>query len=107
MNSKNLFLKKGITLASLAKNIKTNTIYLSETIKTHKGKNFATYLNDLRINFALNRLIKDKKFQAYKVPVIAEELDYNNAEAFSLAFKKKMGTSLSIDTKEIEKSFNT
>ncbi|QPQ53876.1 helix-turn-helix domain-containing protein [Chryseobacterium indologenes] len=71
--------------------MKTNTNYLSETINTHKGKNFATYLNDLRIDFALNRLIKDKKFRAYKVPVIAEELGYNNAQAFSLAFKKKNG----------------
>ncbi|WP_221408189.1 helix-turn-helix domain-containing protein [Chryseobacterium lactis] len=99
--SRELFLKKGITLASLAKNIKTNTAYLSEIINTHKGKNFATYLNDLRIDFALNRLVKDKKFRSYKVAVIAEELGYNNEQAFSLAFKKKTGTTLSMYIKEI------
>ncbi|AZB24679.1 helix-turn-helix domain-containing protein [Chryseobacterium bernardetii] len=100
--SKELFLKKGITLASLAKNIKTNTAYLSEIINTHKGKNFAAYLNDLRIDFALNRLVKDKKFRSYKLSVIAEELGYNNEQAFSLAFKKKTGTTLSMYIKEID-----
>nr|WP_315032754.1 helix-turn-helix transcriptional regulator [uncultured Chryseobacterium sp.] len=100
--SKELFLKKGITLASLAKNIKTNTAYLSEIINTHKGKNFATYLNDLRIDFALNRLVKDKKFRSYKIAVIAEELGYNNEQAFSLAFKKKTGTTVSTYIKEID-----
>ncbi len=100
--SKELFLKKGITLASLAKNIKTNTAYLSEIINTHKGKNFAAYLNDLRIDFALSRLVKDKKFRSYKLSVIAEELGYNNEQAFSLAFKKKTGTTLSMYIKEID-----
>lgn len=104
--SKELFLKKGITLASLAKNIKTNTAYLSEIINTHKGKNFAAYLNDLRIDFALNRLVKDKKFRSYKLSVIAEELGYNNEQAFSLAFKKKTGTTLSMYIKEIDNTNN-
>ncbi|MCF2220964.1 helix-turn-helix domain-containing protein [Chryseobacterium sp. PS-8] len=104
--SNNLFLKKGITLVSLAKGMKTNTTYLSEIINTHKGKNFARYLNDLRIEYALNKLIMDKRFRSYKLSVIAEELGYNNEQAFSLAFKKKTGTSLSIYLKEIEKANN-
>ncbi|MDR6545834.1 AraC-like DNA-binding protein [Chryseobacterium rhizosphaerae] len=101
--TKELFLKKGITSASLAKSIKTNTTYLSEVINTQKGKNFATYLNDLRINYALNRLVKDRRFRSYKLSVISDELGYNNEQAFSLAFKKKTGTTLSIYLKEIEK----
>lgn len=103
--AKELFLKKGITLSSLAKNMKTNTAYLSEIINTHKGKNFATYLNDLRINYALNKLLTDKRFRSYKLSVIAEEIGYNNEQAFSLAFKKKTGTTLSIYIKEIEKTY--
>ncbi|HBV16459.1 MAG TPA: hypothetical protein DEB71_14135 [Chryseobacterium carnipullorum] len=100
--TKELFLKKGITSASLAKSIKTNTTYLSEVINSQKGKNFATYLNDLRISYALNRLVKDRKFRSYKLSVISDELGYNNEQAFSLAFKKKTGTTLSIYIKEIE-----
>lgn len=100
--SKDQFLNKGITLGSLAKKIKTNSKYLSEIINTYKGKNFATYLNDLRIDYAINRLANDKKFRSYKIPFIAEELGYNNEQAFTLAFKKRTGTPLSIYLKEIE-----
>ncbi|MDF2933807.1 MAG: hypothetical protein K0R36_3138 [Chryseobacterium sp.] len=101
--TKEHFLKKGITLTTLAKKIKTNSNYLSEIINTYKEKNFNTYLNDLRIEYALNRLAKDKKFRSYKIPFIAEELGYNNEQAFTLAFKKRTGTPLSIYLKEIEK----
>ncbi|WP_295202953.1 helix-turn-helix domain-containing protein [uncultured Chryseobacterium sp.] len=96
------FINTGITLGSLAKKIKTNSKYLSEIINTSKGKNFAGYLNDLRIDYAINRLATDRKFRAYKIPFIAEELGYNNEQAFTLAFKKRTGTTLSIYLKEIE-----
>lgn len=102
--TKEQFLKKGITLSSLAKTIKTNSAYLSDVINTYKEKNFASYLNDLRINYALKRLVHDKKFRSYKLSVISEELGYNNEQAFSIAFKKKTGTTLSIYIKEVEKS---
>ena len=100
--TKEHFLKKGITLTTLAKRIKTNSNYLSEIINTHKEKNFNVYLNDLRIDYAISRLAKDKKFRSYKIPFIAEELGYNNEQAFTLAFKKRTGTPLSIYLKEIE-----
>jgi YesN/AraC family two-component response regulator len=84
--------------------VKTNTTYLSEIINSYKGKNFAAYLNELRINYALNKLVIDKRFRSYKLSVIAEELGYNNEQAFSIAFKKKTGTPLSTYIKEIEKA---
>ncbi|MDQ0784484.1 AraC family transcriptional regulator [Chryseobacterium sp. W4I1] len=102
--TKEHFLNKGITLGSLAKKIKTNSKYLSEIINTQKRKNFAGYLNDLRIDYAIARLAKDKKFRSYKFPVIAEELGYNNEQAFTLAFKKRTGIPLSFYLREIEKS---
>lgn len=97
------FLNTGITLGSLAKKIRTNSKYLSEIINTYKGKNFAGYLNDLRIDYAIKRLAEDKKFRSYKISSIAEELGYNTEQAFTLAFKKRTGTPLSIYLKEIEK----
>ncbi|MBK1896142.1 helix-turn-helix domain-containing protein [Chryseobacterium paridis] len=100
--NKKLFLKKGITLSSLAKSINTNTTYLSDIINNTKAKNFTTYINDLRIDYALERLVEDKKFRSYKLPIIAEELGYNNVQAFSVVFKKKTGTTPSIYIKEIE-----
>lgn len=100
--AKEHFLQKGITLGSVAKKIKTNPRYLSEVINIYKGKNFATYINDLRIDQAINRLATDKKFRSYKISVIAEELGYNNEQAFTLAFKRRTGTPLGIYLKEIE-----
>jgi YesN/AraC family two-component response regulator len=97
------FLKKGITLSSLAQSINTNTAYLSEVINSYKEKNFIAYLNDLRIDYALERLKEDKRFRSYKLAVIADELGYNNAQAFTAAFKKKTQTTLSTYIKEIEK----
>ena len=102
--TKEMFIQKGTTLNSVAKKAKTNTRYLSEVINIYKGKNFATYLNDLRIEYAINKLATDKKFRAYKIPFIAEELGYNNEQAFVLAFKKKTGTTLSVYLREIEKA---
>lgn len=104
--AKEQFINKGITLGSLAKKVKTNSKYLSEIINTHKGKNFAAYLNDLRIDYAINKLAKDKKFRSYKLPFIAEELGYNNEQAFTLAFKKRTGTPLTIYLKEIAQAEN-
>ncbi|NML58271.1 helix-turn-helix domain-containing protein [Chryseobacterium cheonjiense] len=97
------FLNKGITLGSLAKKIKTNSKYLSEIINTCKGKNFAAYLNDLRIDYAINRLAEDKKFRSYKISSIADDLGYNTEQSFTMAFKKRTGTPLSIYLKEIER----
>ncbi|ANF50072.1 hypothetical protein A0O34_05910 [Chryseobacterium glaciei] len=102
--AKELFVQKGTTLSSVAKKVKTNSRYLSEIINIYKGKNFATYLNDLRIDYAITRLANDRKFRSYKIPFIAEELGYNNDQAFALAFKKRTGTTLSIYLKEIEKT---
>ncbi|KFF75333.1 hypothetical protein HX13_03680 [Chryseobacterium sp. P1-3] len=103
---KEQFLTKGITLSSLAKKLKTNSKYLSEVINTYKEKNFAAYLNDLRIDYAISRLATDRKFRSYKIPFIAEELGYNNEQAFTMAFKRRTGTPLSIYLKEIEKLAN-
>lgn len=97
------FLNKGITLGNLAKKIKTNSKYLSEIINTYKGRNFASYLNDLRINHAIKRLAEDKKFRSYKISSIADELGYNTEQSFTMAFKKRTGTPLSIYLKEIER----
>jgi AraC-like DNA-binding protein len=105
--SKEQYLKTGITLGKLAKNINTNTSYLSEVINVYKVKNFTSYINDLRIDYALNRLVHDKKFRSYKLPAIAEELGYNSVQSFHIAFKKKTGTTPSIYIKEIEKSLKS
>lgn len=96
------FLEKGITLNILSKTLNTNSTYLSDVINTHKQKNFASYLNELRINYAIKQLAENKKLRSYKISSIAEELGYNNEQAFTIAFKRKTGTTVSTYIKEID-----
>ncbi|MFP3835477.1 helix-turn-helix domain-containing protein [Chryseobacterium sp. SIMBA_028] len=98
---KKLFLEKGITLSSLAKEINTNRSYLSIAVNSHKAKNFTAYLNDLRVNYAIAQITEDSKLRSYKISGIADELGYNNEQAFCIAFKKKTGTTVSAFIKEI------
>lgn len=98
------YLKKGITLSSLAKSLKTNSSYLSEVVNTYKEKNLNSYLNDLRINYSIKQLATDKKLRSLKIAFIAEELGYNNEQAFTKAFKKKTGITVSTYIQEINKS---
>ncbi|PQA94968.1 Helix-turn-helix domain-containing protein [Chryseobacterium piscicola] len=100
---KEQYLKKGITVENLAKKFNTNSTYLSKVVNIYKEKSFPSYLNDLRIDYALIRLLNDKKFRSYNFSVIASELGYNNEQAFAKAFKKRTGTTLTTYLKEIDK----
>ena len=99
--SKN-FLKEKYTLNSLAKELNTNSTYLSKIINETKQINFANYLNDLKIESAIDRLTKEKKFRAYTIKTIANEVGFNTAQSFSLAFYKKTGIYPSYFIKRIE-----
>lgn len=96
-----LFLKKNISTTSLAKDIKTNTKYLSKVINHHKHKNFANYINDLRIEYAITQLKKNKALKNYTIQAIAEEMGFNTAESFSSAFKKSTGIKTSYFIKKL------
>lgn len=51
-----IYLECHITLMSMAKNIETNSTYLSKVINTIKHKSFTNYINDLRIEHAVEQL---------------------------------------------------
>ncbi|AXT50167.1 helix-turn-helix domain-containing protein [Aquimarina sp. BL5] len=88
---KNQFSKKHYTLNSLAKELNTNSAYLSKIINVYKNVNFATYLNNLRIDFAVDQLSSNKSLRSYTIQAIAEEVGFKNAQSFSSAFHKKTG----------------
>ncbi len=85
------YLRKDINLTSLATNLKTNTKYLSETIKIHREKTFADYINGLRINYITHKLVNDPIYREYKVNYLAEECGYNSPQVFVISFKKETG----------------
>lgn len=88
--SEKRFLKKGITLQSLSKELETNTVYLSKTINTYKEKKFSDYINDLRIDECVNQLQENSNFFKYTIEAIAQEFGFNNEDTFSNAFQKRV-----------------
>ncbi|WP_036820744.1 helix-turn-helix domain-containing protein [Polaribacter sp. Hel1_85] len=99
----NEFTSNNITLNSLAKSLNTNSNYLSKTINHFKEKSFSSYLNDLRINYALEILQTDTTLKKYTIKAIANEVGFKKAESFSNAFYKKTGLKPSFYIKELNK----
>ncbi|WP_280936620.1 helix-turn-helix domain-containing protein [Aquimarina sp. 2201CG14-23] len=100
---KNQFAKKHYTLNSLAKELNTNSAYLSKIINVYKNVNFANYLNNLRIDFAVDQLTTNKSLRSYTIQAIAEEVGFKNAQSFSSAFHKKTGIYPSYFIKHLKK----
>lgn len=85
----NSFINNNITLNNLSKDLKTNSSYLSKVINQYKNNTFSNYINDLRIEYAINELKQNPQFRNYTIKAISEEVGFNNAESFSKAFYKK------------------
>ena len=97
------FLDGSITLNSLSKTLSTNSNYLSKVINFNKQKNFSNYLNDLRIEYAIEQLKNNPQFRKYSVKGMAQEVGFNSPESFSKAFYKRSGLYPSYFLKQLEK----
>ncbi|HBR54543.1 MAG TPA: hypothetical protein DEA82_10340 [Flavobacteriaceae bacterium] len=97
------YLKQSITLGSLAKYCKTNSNYLSRVINLKIEKNFSQYLHQLRLEYAMNRILNDATIRKFTIKAIAAECGYKNAESFSKAFYKNYGIYPSYYIKKIER----
>ncbi len=91
LEAQQYYLKQECSSHNVAKKIKTNTSYLSKVVNTRFQKNFNTYINDLRINYALHKLKEDAKFRSFTVQSIANELGYKSADSFTKYFKRRTG----------------
>ncbi|MDX8569355.1 helix-turn-helix domain-containing protein [Elizabethkingia sp. HX XZB] len=85
------FLKKDVSLSYLSYQFSTNPKYLSLMINKHKEQNFNGYINKLRINYILNKLLNIPKYRKYKIVSLSEECGYASSQVFINAFKKETG----------------
>jgi len=85
------FVKKKYTLPQLAKELNTNGTYLSKVINEVKQVNFSNYLNQLRIEYAIEQITNNSRFREYTIKAIAEECGFKTQQSFSAAFYKKTG----------------
>lgn len=98
-----MFLSPESTLVEVAKKLQTNTTYLSKVINQHKEKSFTSYITDLRVEYAIEKLSTDRKFRSFTIGAIAQEIGFKRSESFSKAFKVKTGLYPSYFIKELEK----
>lgn len=89
-----LYLQHELTLNQLAQTIGTNRFYLSQYF-SRQGITYNTYINNLRINHFIS--LYQEALQNGQ-PIIAQQLasdsGYRSYSTFSLAFKQRMGQSV-------------
>jgi len=85
------YLSTSINLNSLSKILDTNSSYLSKIINHTKGKSFKNYLNDLRIENALEELKNNPQKKKFTIEAIAFDFGFKSAESFSKKFKSAYG----------------
>lgn len=81
------YLDSKLTIHQLAKQLDTNSKYLSKVLNTEFQKNFVSFINQYRIETAKEFLI-DKEYQLFTIEAIAEKSGFNSKSAFNTAFKK-------------------
>ncbi len=91
LEEERFFLDTKCSLSTLSDELQTNQKYLSQVINNEKKANFNNYINGLRINYLLDRLIKDLDFRHSKLSYIAAASGFNNPNTFYSAFKKRLG----------------
>ncbi len=101
LEEENFFLDPSCNLHALAETLKTNPKYLSQVINQEKGCNFNTYLNCLRIDFLIPKLIEDEDLRNSKLCYIATTVGFNTLNTFNSAFKKRKGILPSYFIKEL------
>ena len=89
-----LFLQHDLTLLQLAQTVGTNRYYLSQYF-SRQGVTYNAYINDLRINHFMKLY---REAIATRQPITAQQLasksGYRSYSTFSLAFKQRMGQSV-------------
>ncbi len=101
--NKQLFLERKVSLSFVATEIESNTKYLSYIIKKHKGKDFNEYINDLRINYIVQKITDEPVYRQYKINTLAEESGFSSHSKFATVFKANIGVSPSEFIKYFQK----
>ncbi len=102
---KKMYLSPNISLQYVAKQFKTNSSYLSKVVNLKKDKNFSQYINELRVDYAVNELKTNPRFRKYTIKAIAEDVGFGNSQSFSKAFYSRTGIQPSYFVRNLNKHF--
>ena len=86
-----IYLQHDLTLAQLAQTIGTNRFYLSQYFSS-QGVNYNNYINNLRVNHFIS-LYREAvaTLRPFTAQQLAHDSGYRSYSTFSLAFKQRMG----------------
>jgi len=82
------YIQPNLNTYELCKISNTNKKYLVMVLKHTKEKGVITYINDLRVTYAMDRLKKDITFRKYTIKAIAEEVGFSNTKSFNKSFDR-------------------
>lgn len=93
LEESHFYLDKDISLNYVAVKLSINQRYLSYVINKNKSKDFAGYINELRIHYITDRLRNDSDFLKYKISFLADLCGFSSHSRFTTTFKKVTGVS--------------
>ena len=100
------YLEKDWTLVKLAATFNSNTKYLSKVIFYYRGKKFAEYINDLKVDHIIEVLKNDRRIRNYTNKGLAEEVGFSSTQRFTNAFVSRTGISPTYFIEELRKAEN-
>ena len=99
-----LYLQHDLTLSQLAKTVGNNRTYLSQYFSS-QGTTYNAYINNLRIQHFIS-LYRESlaSQQSVSAKQLAHDSGYRSYSTFALAFKQRMGQSVSVWMQEMQGS---
>ena len=88
-----IYLDSTFNINKLAKQLNTNTSYLSSIVNEKKEKTYKQYIAELIMNYLLNLINKEPKYRKYTIEALGNKIGYTNASSFSRSFKNFNGLS--------------
>lgn len=89
--NESLFCQENFSLQTLAQLCDTNQRYASQIINENMGMNFASLLNEKRVNVACSRLMDVEKYGNLTIEAIISDLGFKSRSTFSKTFKRLTG----------------
>lgn len=90
LEQESLYLNSEVNLQYLADRLSVSSKALSQAINEHSGKNFSSWINQYRIDYAI-RLFSNPDFKDEKILSVAYQSGFNALSTFNAVFKKETG----------------
>ncbi|MDM1549793.1 helix-turn-helix domain-containing protein [Empedobacter falsenii] len=85
-----LFTHKNFSMAQMSTLLESNPKYINYVLNQHKNINFSDYINQLRINYIVKKLVDNPQFLNYKISYLADLIGFSSNSRFAYIFKKQL-----------------